>query len=67
MIERWLGAGFDLVYIPAETSVMGENKHDDHPQVPGLNAMAGFAVFLLISLMAIVLFLQFKFGTPTAP
>jgi hypothetical protein len=41
-----------------------EKKHDDHPQAPGLNAMAGFAIFLLVALMSLVLFLQFKFGTP---
>lgn len=44
---------------------MGEQKHDDHPQAPGLNAMAGFALFLLVTLMALVVFLQLKFGTPT--
>ena len=47
---------------------MGDNKQDnDHPQAPGLAAMGWFAVFLLVSLMSLVLFLQFKFGTPTVP
>jgi len=44
-----------------------QHKSDDHPQAPGLSAMAWFAVFLFVSLMAIVLFLQTKFGTPGAP
>ena len=43
---------------------MAEHKSDDHPQAPGLSAMAWFAVFLAVSLMAIVLILQTKFGTP---
>ena len=46
---------------------MVEKKNDDHPPIPGTNAMAGFAIFLLVSLLAIVLFLQFKFGTPGVP
>jgi hypothetical protein len=43
-----------------------QHKNDDHPQAPGLSAMAYFAVFLLVSLLGIVLFLQMKFGTPGA-
>jgi hypothetical protein len=39
-------------------------KQEDHPQAPGLTAMAYFAVFLAVSLMGLVLFLHFKFGTP---
>lgn len=46
---------------------MAEQKHDDHPQAPGLSAMGYFAMFLAVVLMSLVLFLQFKFGTPTAP
>lgn len=46
---------------------MAEHKSsDDHPQAPGLSAMAWFAVFLFVTLLALVLFLQLKFGTPTA-
>ena len=44
-----------------------KHKHDDHPEAPGLAAMGYFAIFLGIVLMSLVLFLQFKFGTPTAP
>jgi hypothetical protein len=46
---------------------MAEPKHakqDDHPQIPGLSAMAGFAMFLFVALLSLVLFLQAKFGTP---
>ncbi|WP_255215745.1 hypothetical protein [Pseudenhygromyxa sp. WMMC2535] len=43
---------------------MAENKQEDHPQVPGLTAMAWFALILFVSLIGLVLFLQFKFGTP---
>lgn len=43
---------------------MAEHKSDDHPQAPGLSAMAGFAVFLFVALLGLVLFLQMKFGTP---
>ena len=39
-------------------------KDDDHPQAPGLTSMAYFALFLFVTLMSLVLFLQFKFGTP---
>ena len=47
---------------------MGDHKQDnDHPEAPGLAAMSWFAVFLLVSLMSLVMFLQFKFGTPTVP
>jgi hypothetical protein len=46
---------------------MADHEHDDHPQAPGLTTMGWFAVFLFVALMSIVLFLQFKFGTPTAP
>lgn len=45
---------------------MAEQKSDNHPAAPGLSAMAGFAVFLFVALLALVLFLQFKFGTPAA-
>ena len=44
---------------------MVDQKHDDHPQVPGLSAMGYFALFLFVTLLSLVLFLQFKFGTPT--
>jgi hypothetical protein len=44
-----------------------QHKSDDHPQAPGLNAMAWFAVFLFVVFVGLVLFLQLKFGTPTAP
>jgi hypothetical protein len=44
---------------------MAEQKHQDHPEAPGLSAMGWFAVFLFVVLMSLVLFLQFKFGTPT--
>ena len=40
------------------------NNEDNHPQVPGLSAMGWFALFLFISLLSLVLTLQFKFGTP---
>jgi hypothetical protein len=43
---------------------MATPKHEDHPQTPGLPAMAWFAVFLAVSLLSLVLFLQMKFGTP---
>ena len=43
---------------------MAENKNDDHPQVPGLSAMAWFAVFLAVTLLTLVIFLQTKFGAP---
>ncbi len=43
------------------------DKQGDHPEPPGLAAMGWFAVFLLVSLMSLVLFLQFKFGAPPAP
>ena len=46
---------------------MVEKKHDDHPPIPNVNAMAGFAIFLLVVFLSLVLFLQFKFGHPTAP
>ena len=42
---------------------MAEHKQD-HPSAPGLPAMAWFAVFLAVALLGLVLFLQFKFGTP---
>jgi hypothetical protein len=45
---------------------MAEHKSEDHPQAPGLSAMAWFAVFLFVSLLGLVLFLQMKFGTPSA-
>ncbi|MFO7565820.1 MAG: hypothetical protein R6X02_24475 [Enhygromyxa sp.] len=45
---------------------MAEHKSDDHPQAPGLSAMAWFAVFLFVALISLVVFLQLKFGTPTA-
>ena len=41
-----------------------QQKNNDHPEAPGLTSMAYFAVFLFVSLISIVLFLQFKFGTP---
>jgi len=41
-----------------------QKKHDDHPQIPVLSAMGYFAVFLAVSLLGIVLFLQFKYGAP---
>lgn len=44
---------------------MAEQKHSDQPEAPGLPAMAGFAVFLFVTLLPLVLFLHFKFGTPT--
>jgi hypothetical protein len=50
-----------------ENTVMAEHKNDDHPQAPGLAAMGWFAIFLFVTLLSLVLFLQFKFGTPTAP
>lgn len=44
---------------------MADKKQDnDHPEAPGLAAMGWFAVFLLVALMSLVLFLQTKFGTP---
>lgn len=46
---------------------MAEKKQDNHPEAPGLSAMGWFAVFLFVSLMSLVLFLQMKFGTPTVP
>jgi hypothetical protein len=46
---------------------MAEHKNDDHPQAPGLAAMGWFAIFLFVTLLSLVLFLQFKFGTPVAP
>jgi hypothetical protein len=66
-LERRLGGRSEVVYIHTETPVMAEHKHDDHPQAPGLAAMGWFAIFLFVVLMALVLFLQFKFGAPTAP
>ena len=44
---------------------MAEQKQADHPEAPGLNAMAYFAVFLFVTFIGLVLFLQFKFGAPT--
>jgi|GEM_PF-2404114 len=41
---------------------MATNKSDNHPEVPGLTTMAGFAVFLAVMLLGLVLFLHFKFG-----
>ena len=43
---------------------MAEQKRDDHPQAPGLSAMAWFAVFLGVTLLTLVIFLQIKFGGP---
>lgn len=43
---------------------MAEHKTDDHPQAPGLSAMAFFALFLFVALLSLVLVLQAKFGTP---
>lgn len=43
------------------------NKQGDHPEPPSLAAMSWFAVFLFVSLLSLVLFLQFKFGTPPVP
>jgi hypothetical protein len=63
-----LAAGPNWGKSGSENKVMAEHKkNDDHPQAPGLTAMAWFAIFLLVSLLSIVLFLQLKFGTPTAP
>ncbi len=39
-------------------------KQDDHPQIPGVNAMAWFALITFLAILSLVLFLQFKFGTP---
>ncbi|WP_181233367.1 hypothetical protein [Enhygromyxa salina] len=44
---------------------MATPKQDDHHEIPSLSSMAYFAVFLAVSLLGLVLFLQFKFGTPT--
>ena len=44
---------------------MADHKSDDHPQAPGLSAMAWFAVFLCVSLLGLVIVLQMKFGTPS--
>lgn len=41
------------------------DQNQDHPEAPGLSAMGYFAIFLFVTLMGLVLFLQFKFGTPT--
>jgi hypothetical protein len=65
--ELPLGGCSELVYIRLENPVMAEHKHDDQPQAPGLAAMGWFAIFLFTVLMSLVLFLQFKFGAPTAP
>jgi hypothetical protein len=43
---------------------MAEHRSDDHPEAPGLSAMAWFAVFLFVVLTSLVIFLQLKFGTP---
>ena len=44
---------------------MAEHKpNDDHPQAPSTMAMAWFAIFLFVTLLGLVLFLQMKFGTP---
>jgi hypothetical protein len=43
---------------------MAEHKKDDHPPIPGTMAMAGFAVFLFVTLLSLVLFLHTKFGVP---
>ena len=43
---------------------MAEQNEGDHPSVPGLAAMAWFAVFLGIGMISLVLALHFKFGTP---
>ena len=43
---------------------MADQKHGDHPEAPGLSQMGWFAIFLFVALMSLVLFLQFKFGTP---
>jgi hypothetical protein len=40
------------------------DQNQDHPEAPGLNAMAYFALFLFVTLLGLVLFLQFKFGAP---
>ncbi len=40
---------------------------EKHPPIPGTTAMAWFAVFLFVSFVGLTLFLQFKFGNPTAP
>ena len=40
---------------------MADNKQH---QIPSTASMAWFAVFLGIVLLSLVLFLQFKFGTP---
>jgi len=46
---------------------MAEKKQDNHPEAPGLTTMGWFAIFLFVSLLGLVLFLQFKFGTPPTP
>jgi hypothetical protein len=46
---------------------MAEHPSDKHPPIPGTSAMAGFAVFLLVTLIGLTLFLQLTFGNPTAP
>lgn len=43
---------------------MAEHKNDDHPPIPGTTAMAGFAIFLFVTLMSLVVFLHIKFGAP---
>lgn len=49
---------------PASGMTMAEQNKDDQPQAPGLTAMAYFALFLFVSLIGLVLFLQSNFGTP---
>lgn len=44
---------------------MAEQKHDDHPELPGLTAMVVFALILGVALITLTLMLQFKFGNPT--
>ncbi|PRP95458.1 hypothetical protein ENSA5_39230 [Enhygromyxa salina] len=44
---------------------MADQKYDEHPPIPGLPAMAWFALLLAIALVSLVVFLQIKFGVPT--
>ncbi|KIG12703.1 hypothetical protein DB30_01061 [Enhygromyxa salina] len=43
---------------------MSTPKQEDHHEIPSLSSMAYLAVFLAVSLLGLVLFLQLKFGTP---
>ena len=43
---------------------MAKPKQEDHHEIPSLASMGWFAAFLAVILLSLVLFLQYKFGTP---